>query len=94
MDKVNFYQHGNTVKLECTFYDFDGQLVDPAAIKVIVYNYKYEVIFEGTGSRISLGKYFYDYKTESIEQRLFYEWYGEIDGLPTLKRGEFVTQFI
>lgn len=90
----NVYQYGTTVRFECSFFNFDGQLIDPETVKVKVYDYKYVVIFEANGMKNSQGKYFYDYTTESKEKKLFYEWYGEIDGKPSLKRGEFSTKFI
>jgi len=92
---VNTYQYGNTIRFECTFYDFEGNKVDPEMVKIKIYDYKYNVIFNGEGlKKANTGEYFYDYTTEMREQKLFYEWYGEIEGKPSLKRGEFMTKFI
>lgn len=96
-NKVNTYQYGNTVRFECTFYDFNGNKIDPDMVKIVVYNYKYQVLFTevlGINNKKNVGEYFFDYVTESKEQKLFYEWYGEIDGKPSLKREEFMTRFI
>lgn len=90
----NVYQYGNTVRLECTFFDFNGNKVKPDVVNVIIYDYKYNVLFNGNGIEASLGSYFYDYITEKKEQRLYYEWYGMINEKPSLKRGEFMTKFI
>jgi len=79
------------------FYDFDGDKIDPDMIKITVYNFKRDVLhFQSLGSesRKSIGEYYYDYTTEDKEQKLYYEWYGEINGKPSLKRGEFMTKFI
>lgn len=95
--KVNTYQYGNTIRFEVKFYDFSGMPIDPTKIKVIVYDNKYKQIFTAnvnTNNRKNIGEYFYDYTTEMKEQKLYYEWYGEIDGKPSLKRGEFITRFI
>lgn len=92
---VNIYQYGTTIRFVCTFYNFSGEPVDPQMVKIIVYDYKYNTIFNGVGLKSApIGQYFYDYTTEMKEQKLFYEWYGEIDGKPSLKRGEFMTKFI
>lgn len=97
VSKVNTYQYGNTVRLECKFFNFGGQPVDPTLIKVVIYNSKYEQISSinlTVSNRLDIGDYFYDYTTEKKEQKLYYEWYGEIDGKPSLKRGTFMTKFI
>ena len=90
------YQYGTTVRFEADFFDFDGLAVDPELITLKIYNAKYTVIHEQPGVKVqaSVGKYYYDYETEPKEQRLFYEWYAEIGGKPSLKRGEFMTKFI
>ena len=96
-NKANVYQYGNTVRFECTFYEFDGEKVNPDLIKITLYDIRRnEIYFESLGmdNQKSLGEYFYDYTTEPKEQKLFYEWYGEINGKPSLKRGEFMTKFI
>lgn len=97
MDTV--YQSGNTVRLECTFEDFNGYKVDPDTIKVIFYDYRYTKINEiiiGLSNKKSTGVYYYDYVTPVNEEnkRVYYEWYGEIDGTPALKRGSFIVRFV
>lgn len=94
---VNTYQYGNTVRFECDFFDFSGEKIDPQIVKLIVYNYKYQAVHTAilnTNNRQNIGEYYFDYTTELKEQKLYYEWYGEIDGKPSLKRGEFITRFI
>jgi hypothetical protein len=87
------YQAGNTVRLECIFYDFNNQLIDPNNIKLKIYNNKYELINEFNVNKKDLGKYYYDYTTLSEPDYFYYEWYGEIDSLPSIKRGSFKTIF-
>lgn len=92
----NVYQYGNTVRFECSFYNFDEVKVDPDLIKIVIYDHKYTQLSEtvlGASNKLDVGEYFFDYPTEEKEQKLYYEWYGEINGKPSLKRNSFVTQF-
>lgn len=98
IEKTNSYQAGNTIRLVCTFKDFNGVKINPTNTKISFYNYKYERLQQTTLSitnRLETGVYFYNYITPStLEQRIIYEWYGEINGLPSIKRGSFRTVFI
>ena len=94
---VNVYQYGNTVRLECDFFDYTELKIDPQMVKVIIYDAKYNILTSetlGGANRRNIGEYFYDYTTPKKEQKLYYEWYGEIDGKPSLKRGSFITKFL
>ena len=92
---VKVYQYGNTIRFKCVFHDFNNTKINPDTVKIIVYNYKYEVIFESIVENIGeIGEYMFDYTTANKKQRLYYEWNGEIDGRASLKRGEFTTDFI
>ena len=96
-NKINTYQYGNTVRFDCIFYDFNNEKINPDLIKIIIYNSRYEILHEelmSTNNQKNIGEYFYDYVTEEKKQTLYYEWYGEINGKPSLKRGEFQTKFI
>lgn len=90
------YQSGNTVRFNAEFYDFDGQLIDPAVIRFIVYDNRWAKLSEtsiGAADRKEVGKYFYDYIT--ITSGIFYfEWYAEINSYPSLKRGQFTISKI
>lgn len=92
------YQSGQTVRLSCEFNNFKGEPVDPEIVKVIIYDEKYNKITDyslGANSKTDVGKYFFDYKTDpNKEQRVYYEWYGEINGNPALKRSSFRTNWI
>lgn len=93
----DIYLTGNTVRLTGTFKDINGNPKDPTLIKIIFYNHRYEKTDEisiGESSRLGVGEYFYDYKTPNQEQRIYYEWYGEIEGNPAIQRKGFRTQFI
>jgi hypothetical protein len=94
----NVYHAGNTIRLKCIFEDFDGNRINPSNVKIIIYDNKYKKIQESllsSGYRTGIGEYVYNYITPSdSEQRIVYEWYGEINGLPSLKRSSFRTVFI
>lgn len=98
IDAPNIYQAGNTVRLTCTFEDFDGNRVTPMNVKIIFYNHRYEKLQEvslGSGNQIDTGVYVYNYTTsKEEEQRVVYEWSGEINGVSSLKRATFRTIFI
>ena len=98
LEQPNIYQAGNTVRLMCVFEDFDGNRVNPSSVKIILYDNKYQKLQESllsSGYRIGTGEYVYNYITSSdSEQRIVYEWFGEINGLPSLKRSTFRTVFI
>ena len=91
-----YYQIGNTVRLISEFKDWDGSLVDPVLIKIILYDSQFRKIEEnsiGAANKIEIGKYYFDYVPQ-ITGTIFYEWYGVIDGLPSLKRGTLITRLI
>lgn len=95
MTNKDVYQSGNTIRLTCEFFDFDGLKKDPQIIKVKIYDYKYNVISEITNvERIDIGKYYLDYIAEGENKKHYYEWYAEIDGTPSLKRSSFTTRFV
>jgi hypothetical protein len=94
----NAYQTGNTIRLTCIFRDFDGVLRNPNLVKVKIYDQTYKVIQEeslGLANNTADGEYFYDY-TIPLDARgkMYYEWYGEISGNPSLKRDSFKVTFI
>jgi hypothetical protein len=96
---VNSYKEGNTVRFFCEFKDFADQLADPSVINFKVYNQKYEQIHDasvGTDTKASQGNYFYDYTIPKgyLNQKLIYEWYGEVSGSPSLNRDSFKVVFM
>ena len=92
---VKTYQYGDTIRFKCVFHDFNNTKINPDSVKIIIYNYKYEVLFESIVENSGeIGEYTYDFTTEKKRQKLFYEWNGEINGRISLKRNEFMTEFI
>lgn len=93
----SIFQNGNTVRLSCSFYDFDGTLKDPNIVKIKFYGNNMNLINEFTNvQRVDIGKFYYDYIIENTNKNIrhYYEWYAEIDGVPSLKRSSFITRFI
>ncbi|MGD6876746.1 hypothetical protein [Bacillus infantis] len=88
------YPAGTTVRLHCTFYDFDNEKVDPSLLKVLIRNYQQQIVEQLTPTKKITGEYYLDYITPNKPQTVYYEWYGEIDGLPSIKRDGFVTKFM
>jgi hypothetical protein len=94
---MEMYLTGNTVTLEAQFTDINGSPIDVQNPKVIIYDYKYNVLKQIDlldSNRISMGKYFYNYVTDSKPMRLIYEIRGDINGFPILDRKEFMTKFV
>jgi hypothetical protein len=97
VNRLNIYLTGNTVRLEAEFRNLQGQLIDVDFPKLIIYDYKYNKIAEyplTASNKSGTGKYFYNYETSESPKKLIYEFYGELDGLPTIDRKMFSTKFI
>jgi hypothetical protein len=94
------YIAGDTIRLLCTFKDFSGALATPTLINVKIYDQKYTLVntysVDLTVNNLSQGNYFYDYTIPSqyVNTNLFYEWYAEYNGVPSLNRGQFQVVFI
>lgn len=95
-NNTTVYQYGTTVRFEAEFFNFEGSPTVPENVKLKIYDNKYTELSSENGIPVTgmAGKYFYDYITPKKEQRLYYEWYAEIEGKPSLKRGEFITKFL
>lgn len=93
------YLSGDTIRLMCTFKDFSDQLSSPDLIQVKIYDQKYNVvdtISVSSGNTLSLGNYYLDYTipVAYLNQSLYYEWYAEVGGTPSLNRGQFSVVFM
>lgn len=85
---MSHYQEGNTIKLTATFKDFDENPVDPDLVRLIIYDSSMNQLDQypiAQGNRIDTGSFYYNF-VPRIDGIIFYEWYAEIDGLPSLKR--------
>jgi hypothetical protein len=92
------YQVGNTIRLKCAFRDFDGLLKNPDIVKVKIYDQSYKQLSEfvlSQSNNSDTGNWFYDYVIPlDVRGKLYYEWYGEMAGSPSLKRDSFKVAFI
>jgi hypothetical protein len=89
-------QMGNTVRLTAQFSDWDGNPVDPALIKVKFYDTRFKLLEEhsvGAANKLDVGSYYFDYVPQ-VPDTIYYEWYAEIDGLPSLKRESLTVRKI
>jgi len=91
-------ESGNTAQLIASFYDYTDTKKDPQVVKFKLYDNAYKLLHEYTldeSNKMSTGTYvfYYSASISDINKILYYEFYGEIDGLPTLKRGSFQVKF-
>lgn len=82
-----FYKDSN-VRFEVTWYDWNEQPTNPSLVKFRLYDGD-DMIVDGSATNNGTGKYFYDYTPTIANKKLIWEWYGEIDGTPNVKRGTF-----
>lgn len=81
------YTTGTTVRMSALFADWEGEATEPALVKFILYTSTFEKLSETSVSgRLSDGSYYHDFH-HLMDQSLIYEWYAEIEGTPSLKRG-------
>jgi hypothetical protein len=84
---------GDTIRLKASFYNWNGNLVDPEEITVSFFDSNKsrigeEVPLNLTAAKESAGIYHYDYIVPSGHSRIYFEFKGEIDGKPSVERGE------
>ena len=76
----------DTVRLKAEFRDFDGNLVSPDDVSLVIYDINYEIIEEIENiTPVETGKYEYDYVLE--DGATFFKFEGELDGNPVGERG-------
>lgn len=90
---------GNTIRFECTFYDFENSPVDPTEVKVIVYDKTYTRIVDvllGEANKIDVGKYYYNFVVPESNSTTMYifEFYGRINDAPAIAREQIMAEFI
>ena len=89
-----FVQRGNTARLLATFKDWDDQPIDPASVKVIIFDRKWQKLQDndlGPGNRLDVGSYFYDFVPDDTGT-YYIEWQGRIEGLPSLHRSTVIVR--
>lgn len=84
---------GSTVRLSSKFTDFKGDVVTPQLVRLVIYNYKYVVLEEHTVStKNDQNEYIHNFITNAKPMTYIVEWYGEIDGYPSIHRESFITR--
>ncbi|ASA96516.1 hypothetical protein [Anoxybacillus flavithermus] len=86
---------GDTVRLKCHFKTFDGQLIDPADVKLAIYDSNKQQIKQIalTDTNKENGVYFYDYVLPDDKQEIIFEFRGLYNEKPILSRGKVKIEF-
>jgi hypothetical protein len=88
------YKQGNTITLTGQFYNEDGQtLVDALAVSLKLYDERYTLLATFTPTRTGTGTYEYRWTADRLGT-VVYEFWGEVDGLPSLDRKTLVIKFV
>ena len=88
---------GDTVRFRCHFKTFDGQSVDPADVKLTVYDTNKQQMFQITltdTNKENVGVYFYDYVLPDDKQEIIFEFRGLYNEKPILSRGKVKIEFL
>lgn len=86
---------GDTVRLKCHFRTFDGQLIDPADVKLTIYDSNKQQIKQIALTDINKENdvYFYDYVLPDDKQEIIFEFRGLYNEKPILSRGKVKIEF-
>lgn len=84
---------GDTIRLKASFYNWSGNLVDPEEITVSFYDsgktiIGKEVTLNLITAKESAGVYHYDLTVPAGHNKIYFEFCGTIDGMPSVERGE------
>jgi uncharacterized protein YfaS (alpha-2-macroglobulin family) len=99
---VETYYTGDTVRFSATFRDYPddpeaepetGDLLDPSAVTVSIYDADFVVIQTGTGNNESTGVYTYDFTMPDTPGPYYIEWKGIVNTKPEIKRDKFKVKF-
>lgn len=87
---------GDTVRFRCHFKTFDGQLIDPADVKLVIYDTNKQQIEQITlddTNKENVGVYFYDYVLPYDKPEIIFEFRGLYNEKPILSRGKVKIEF-
>jgi hypothetical protein len=95
------YTTGTTVRVTAEFFDFGGQLIDPEAVTVRVYDARqkqiYEAVLDLVSARVSQGFYEHFYvvppRYVANMDRYYVEFEGVIGGTPSVERAPLLARF-
>lgn len=88
---------GDTVRFRCHFRTFDGQNIDPADVKLRIYDtqkQQFEEISLTDTNKENVGVYFYDYVLPDDKQEIIFEFKGIYNEKPILARGQVKIEFL
>ena len=87
---------GDTVRFRCHFRTFDGQLIDPADVKLTIYDtnkQQIEQIALTDSDKENIGVYFYDYVLPMNQSEIIFEFSGIYNNKPILARESLKIEF-
>ena len=87
---------GDTVRFRCHFKTFDGQSVNPADVKLTIYDSNKQQIEQITlddTNKEKVGVYFYDYVLPTNHSEIIFEFSGVYNNKPILVRDSVKIQF-
>ncbi|MBE2919744.1 hypothetical protein HPK02_13165 [Anoxybacillus flavithermus] len=86
---------GDTVRFRCHFRTFDGQSVEPADVKLTIYDSNKQQIKQITltDTNKDNGVYFYDYVLPTNQSEIIFEFSGVYNNKPILVRDSVKIQF-
>jgi hypothetical protein len=88
----------DTIRLQVNFKHFNGQLVDPTDIKLIIYDKDKKIVEEipiDDTNKQKVGVYFYDYVlSDKLTDYFYFEFSGSYNNKPILARDKVEIKFI
>ncbi len=86
---------GNTVRLQASFYDWGGNLADPADVTLRIYDHKKQQLGDDITTDISnpsAGVYQYEYTVPDVPM-FYYEFSGTLEGKTVVYRKAVETRW-
>ncbi|ATO38043.1 hypothetical protein GTID1_13155 [Geobacillus thermodenitrificans] len=87
---------GDTVRLKCHFRTFDGQSVNPADVKLTIYDSQKQLIEDfilDDSHKENVGIFCFDYVLPDDKQEIIFEFRGLYNEKPILSRGKVKIEF-
>lgn len=87
---------GDSVRLQCHFKTYTGQLIDPKDVKLTIYKSDHTQIEQiplDDSNKENVGVYFYDYVPASELNEFIFEFAGSVNNKPILSRGKVEIKF-
>jgi hypothetical protein len=91
------YYQGDTIRLQATFRDFSGSLVNPSSVTVTFYNCFTSTEISSvaaTSNNPSTGVFYTDYQIPTDKTGVVYEFKGKVSGTTALARKQIRFGFV